>query len=68
MSDKQELIKEMLELQKKFVNYEHQQGVNPDEYWGDTDAKHPLHQYRERYAEIASKVIDLAHAEKHSKR
>ena len=27
MSDKQELIKKMLEMQKKFIDYEHENGV-----------------------------------------
>ena len=33
MSDKQELIKEMLEMQKKFIDYEHKNGVSQEEYF-----------------------------------
>ena len=69
MSDKQKLIQEMLEMQKKFIEYEHQNGVDAVDYFTDNAGpKHPLNHFRQKYAELATKVIDMAHAEKGSRR
>jgi hypothetical protein len=65
MSEKQDLIKKMLELQKKFMEYEHQSGVEMEDYML-ADEGHPLHGYRQQYRDIAMRVVDLAHAEKGS--
>ena len=67
MSDKQELIKEMLEMQKKFIAYEHQHGVSQQEYFAPGES-HELQNYRQRYNELAMKLVDTAHAEKGSHR
>ena len=67
MSDKQELIKEMLELQKRFIDYEHQNGVTQEEYFAAGEG-HTLHNYRQRYSELATKLVDMAHEEKGSHR
>ncbi len=69
MSDKQKLIQEMLDMQKKFVEYEHKDGFDAVDYFTDkAGEKHPLNQFRQKYAELATKVVDLAHAEKGSQR
>jgi len=69
MSDKQKLIQEMLEMQKKFIEYERTNGVEPEDYFTDKGGEnHPLHHYRQKYAELATKVIDIAHSEKGSRR
>ena len=68
MSSKQDMIKQMLDMQKKFMEYEHEHGVQSAEYWGEVDASHPLHGYRAKYEELATKVVDMAHADKKSKR
>ncbi len=67
MSEKQKLIKEILELQRKFIAYEHEHGLDPAEYYLP-DENHPLHGYRQRHAELARKLVDLAHQEKGSNR
>lgn len=67
MNEKQTLINKMLEMQKKFAAYEHEHGVDPAEYW-DAPEGHPLHRYRQEYDELAAKLVELAHAEKGSKR
>ena len=33
MSEKQEMIKKMIEMQKKFIAYEHANGVSQEEYF-----------------------------------
>ena len=58
MATKQELIAEMLEMQKKFIAYEQSGEFNAEDYyvgeWKD---------YRERYTEIAGQVRDIASEE-----
>lgn len=67
MSDKKELIKKMLQMQKDFIAEEHKGGIDPKDYFAPQDG-HPLLGYRESYEELATEVVDLAHAEKGSKR
>jgi hypothetical protein len=67
MSSKQELIKEMLEMQKKFTAYEQANGVDPQEYF-TPEAGSELDGYRQKYMEIAMKVVDMAHEEAGSER
>ncbi len=67
MSEKRQLIEQMLEMQRKFINYEHANGIDPQDYWAGTEG-HPLHGYKDTYAELATRLIDLAHQEKGSKR
>lgn len=67
MSSKQELIKEMLAMQKKFSDYEHANGVDPEEYF-TPEAGSELDGYRAKYQELANKVVDMAHEEAGSKR
>jgi len=67
MSDKKELIKKMLQMQKDFIAEEHKGGIDPKDYFAPQDG-HPLSGYRESYEELATEVVDLAHAEKGSKR
>jgi hypothetical protein len=67
MSDKQELIKQMLEMQKKFMEYEHKNGVTQQEYF-TADESHELGDYRHKYNELANKLVDMAHEEKGSHR
>lgn len=67
MSEKTKLIKEMLEMQKKFMELEHKQGVTQEEYYAPQSGD-ALDGYRQKYKEMAMKVVDLAHAEKGSHR
>jgi len=67
MSSKAELIKEMLEMQKKFMDYEHSKGVDPQDYFSP-ESGHELDGYRQKYMELAMKVVDMAHEEAGSER
>jgi len=67
MSEKQEMIKKMIEMQKKFIAYEQQNGVSQEEYFTAPEG-HELHNYRQAYNEMAVKLVDMAHAEKGSHR
>lgn len=66
MSEKAKLIKEMLEMQKKFMELEHEKGVTQEEYFS-APAGHQLAGYRQKYRDMAMKVMELAHAEKGSR-
>ena len=67
MSDKQDMIKKLLEMQKKFIDFEHQNGVEMEDYFVGEEG-HPLHNYRQEYMDLANKLVDMAHAEKGSHR
>jgi hypothetical protein len=67
MSEKQDIIKRMLELQKKFIAFEQESGVNGFDYYTPGEG-HPLDGYRKEYNDLAIKVVDLAHAETGSHR
>ncbi|MDH5766724.1 MAG: hypothetical protein OEZ38_11975 [Gammaproteobacteria bacterium] len=62
MSTKAELIKEMMEMQKKFISHEHEHGVDPQEYFAPEPGS-DLDGYRQKYRDIAMKVVDMAHEE-----
>ncbi len=67
MSEKSKLIKELLAMQKRYIEYEQTHGVSQSEYY-NPPADHPLHAYKEKYRDLAMRVVELAHEEKGSKR
>ena len=67
MREKQEIISKLLELQKKFIDYEHQNGVEMEDYFVGEEG-HTLHNDRQEYMDLANKLVDMAHAEKGSHR
>jgi len=67
MSDKQALIDKMLKLQKKFIDYEHKNGVEMKDYFAP-DSGHPLDGFRQEYMALANQLVDMAHVEKGSRR
>ena len=67
MTEKQKVIKEMLEMQRKFIDIEHKGEFNSSEYY-DTEGDSELAKYKNRYNELAIKLVDMAHEEKGSHR
>jgi len=67
MPSKQEKIQKMLEMQRKFIAYEHEHGVSPQEYWAPAEDDE-LAGYAGQFMDIANEVIDMAHTEKGSHR
>ena len=67
MSSKTDKIKEMLEMQKKFMVKEHASGVSQAEYY-KPEAGSDLDGYRQKYRDLAMEVVDLAHKEAGSER
>jgi hypothetical protein len=54
-------------MQKKFIDYEHQNGVDMEDYFVGEEG-HALHNFRQEYMDLANKLVDMAHAEKGSHR
>ena len=67
MSEKQELITKMLEMQKKFMDFEHENGVEMEDYFV-AEKGHMLEGFRQEYMDLANKLVDMAHTEKGSHR
>jgi hypothetical protein len=57
--EKQELIDKMLEMQKQFIEYEHENGVTGKAYWASKEGL--LANYRQEYMDMANRVVDIAH-------
>ena len=57
--EKQQLIDKMLEMQKQFIDHEHEHGVSGKDYWASDDGL--LANYRQEYLDMANRVVDLAH-------
>lgn len=55
-------IARMLELQKKFIDYEHKNGLEPQDYYSPSE-KHPLAGFRTEYYNLAKDLVDMAHSE-----
>jgi hypothetical protein len=67
MSEKQEIIKQMMEMQRKFIDLEHKGEFSAEEYY-DTDGDSELAKFKRSYDELAIKLVDMAHEEKGSHR
>ena len=65
MSDKAAKIQELIAMQKKFIAYEQEHGVNFKDYF-TPEAGHELDGYRQTYRDKAMELVDIAHAEKGS--
>ena len=65
MSSKQDKIKKMLEMQKKFIELDRARGVSAEEYFTPEDGA-VLDGYRDEYSKLAMDVVDVAHKEKGS--
>ncbi len=59
MQEKKELIDKMLELQKKFIEHEHQHGISGKDYYASDEGL--LANYRQEYKDLANRVVDIAH-------
>ncbi len=56
---KNDLIADMLEMQKQFIQFEHDNGISGKDYYYSQDGL--LKDYREKYMEMAMKVVDISH-------
>lgn len=65
MSSKQDKIKKMLEMQKKFIELDRARGVSAEEYFTPEDGAE-LDGFRQEYGKLAMEVVEEAHKEKGS--
>ena len=67
MTDKKAKIAEMIAMQKEFIAYEQKNGIDMKDYFAP-ESGHMLDGYKEAYVEKAMELVDIAHAEKGSRR
>jgi hypothetical protein len=67
MSSKQDKIKKMLEMQKKFIELEQSGGVTAQGYWAPESGS-DLDGFKDEYTKLAMELVDEAHTEKGSHR
>jgi hypothetical protein len=67
MSEKQEIIRQMMEMQHKFIELERRGEFSTEEYY-DTEGETELARHKRDFEALATQLVDLAHAEKGSKR
>jgi hypothetical protein len=67
MTEKQKIIKQMLEMQREFIKLEQKGEFKADEYY-DSDGDNDLANYKSKFNELAIRLVDLAHEEKGSHR
>ncbi len=67
MSDRATLIKEIIDMQKKFIENEHKNGFDAKEYF-TPESGSVLDGYRDTFMDKAMELCDAAHADKGSHR
>ena len=67
MSEKQEIIRQTMELQHRFIELEQSGEFNAAEYY-DSDSDTELAKHKRSFEELATRLVDMAHAEKGSHR
>jgi len=67
MSEKQEIIKQMMDLQHKFIELEQRGEFSTEEYY-DSEGETEVARHKRSFEELSNRLVDLAHAEKGSKR
>ncbi|MFT5219495.1 MAG: hypothetical protein ACI9LO_000631 [Planctomycetota bacterium] len=67
MSEKLEIIQQMLDMQKKFIAIEQAGKFSSEEYY-DPDGEGGLAEHKRVFDDLARKLVDIAHAEKGSHR
>ena len=65
--EKQDKIKKLLEMQKKFIALDREKGVEASEYFAPDDSSE-MSGFKEQYRDLAMEIVDLAHEEKGSKK
>jgi hypothetical protein len=58
-SEKRELIDRLIQMQKQFIEHEHQHGFSGRDYWAASEGL--LVNYRQEFTNTANRVVDLAH-------
>ena len=67
MSDKQQIIQRMMEMQRKFIELERNGDFSAEHYY-DTVGENELAQHKREFEALATQLVDMAHEEKGSHR
>jgi hypothetical protein len=67
MSEKQEIIKQIMELQREFIEIEQNGKFSAEQYY-DTEGDSELAVNKRKHEELATRLVDLAHEDKGSHR
>jgi hypothetical protein len=67
MSEKQEIIKQIMELQREFIELEQNGKFSAEQYY-DTEGDSELAVNKRKHEELATRLVDLAHEDKGSHR
>ncbi len=67
MTERQKIIQQMLEMQRKFIDLEQKGGFVISDYY-DADGGSEVAEYKKKFDELATRLVDLTHAEKGSHR
>ncbi|MEN8214461.1 MAG: hypothetical protein ABFR19_08875 [Pseudomonadota bacterium] len=59
LEEKNKLIADMLEMQKKFIDFEHENGIGGKDYYYSQEGL--LKDYREKYNDMAVRLVDVSH-------
>ena len=59
LDEKSKLITDMLEMQKQFIDYEHENGMSGKDYYYSQGGL--LKDYREKYNDMAVRLVDVSH-------
>lgn len=59
IDEKNKLIAEMLDMQKQFIDIEHDKGVTGKDYWASEEGL--LSDYRSVYRDKAMRVVEISH-------
>lgn len=59
VKEKNDLIAEMLDMQKQFIDLEHEKGITGKDYWASEEGL--LSDYRQVYRDKAMRVVELSH-------
>ena len=67
MTDKKAIIADLIAMQKKFMDYDREHGVEMRDYFAP-EPGHELDGYKEEFMDKAMDLVDVAHEEKGSSR
>jgi hypothetical protein len=67
MSNKQKIIEQMLEMQRRFIELEQTGEFSIEDYY-DSDGDSELAKFKRTYDDLAMQLVDIAHEEKGSHR
>ena len=67
MSEKQEIIKQIMDLQREFIELEQKGEFSAEQYY-DSEGDSALAINKRKHEELATKLVDMAHEEKGSHR